>query len=78
VTLEITGAPAHHDSCAAIMGSQAMSVDSELWCIPQGLRIINASVIAALRSMNTNAPTIMIAEKGATMIKGAARQILAA
>ena len=54
-------------------------VDSELRVHGiDGLRVIDASVMPAVTSTNTNAPTIMIAEQGAAMIKGAARQKLAA
>ena len=60
-----------------MMGSHAMSVvDNELRVHGlQGLRVIDASVMPAVTSTNTNAPTIMIAEKGAAMIRGGARQI---
>jgi choline dehydrogenase len=67
-------------SCTCMMGSHAMAVvDDELRVHGlEGLRVIDASVMPAVTSTNTNAPTIMIAEKGAAIIKGAGRQRLAA
>ena len=63
-----------------MMGSHAMSVVDDQLRVHglDGLRVIDASIMPAVSSTNTNAPTIMIAEKGAAIIKGAPRQRLAA
>jgi choline dehydrogenase len=74
------GGTCYHASCTCMMGSHSMSVvDTELRVHGlDGLRVIDASVMPAVTSTNTNAPTIMIAEKAAVMIRNAARQKMAA
>ncbi len=74
------GNTVYHATCTCMMGRHAMCVvDDELRVYGiEGLRVIDASIMPAVSSTNTNAPTIMIAEKGAAMIKATARQQLAA
>jgi choline dehydrogenase-like flavoprotein len=60
-----------HPAGTAAMGSV---VDAELRVNGVGaLRVIDASVMPTITSGNTNAPTMMIAEKGAAMILAASR-----
>jgi choline dehydrogenase len=74
------GGTCYHASCTCMMVQHPMAVvDDELRVHGiDGLRVIDASMMPAVTSTNTNAPTIMIAEKGASMIRGAARQRMAA
>jgi choline dehydrogenase len=74
------GSTVYHASCSCMMGNHAMSVVDDQLRVHglEALRVIDASVMPAVSSTNTNAPTIMIAEKGAAMIRAAAREKLAA
>ena len=74
------GSTVYHASCSCKMGSDQLAVVDDQLKVHgiEGLRVIDASVMPAVTSTNTNAPTIMIAEKGAAMIKAAAKQAMAA
>lgn len=68
------GVTEYHHSCTCRMGGERdplAVVDSQLRVKGiKGLRVVDASVFHNITSGNTNAPTIMVAEKAADMIRG--------
>jgi choline dehydrogenase len=66
-----TGSTTFHQTSTCMMGTHEKAVvDAELRVHGiEGLRIVDASVIATVISGHTNAATIMIAEKAADLIR---------
>ncbi|SDL62664.1 choline dehydrogenase [Modicisalibacter muralis] len=67
-----TGQTSWHPIGSCRMGSDDQSVvDSELRVHSvEGLRVVDASIMPTMASSNTNAPAIMIGEKGADLVRG--------
>ncbi len=69
------GTTIFHPTCTCAMGAASdpnAVVDSELRVRGIGrLRVVDASIMPTITSGNTNAPTVMIAERGAQLIRAA-------
>jgi len=63
---------AYHPSCSCKMGEDEMAVvDSETRVHGiKGLRVVDSSIFPTIPNGNLNAPTIMVAERAADLIKG--------
>ncbi|MDO8298990.1 GMC family oxidoreductase [Lacisediminimonas sp.] len=65
------GGTVFHPSCTCRMGDGDAPLDPQLRVRGmRSLRVIDASAMPQVSSANTNAPTIMIAEKGAALLLG--------
>lgn len=63
---------AYHPSCSCKMGTDDLSVvdpETKVFGI-QGLRVVDSSIFPTIPNGNLNAPTIMLAERAADLIKG--------
>jgi choline dehydrogenase len=63
---------AYHPSCSCKMGNDEMSVvdpDTKVHGI-DGLRVVDSSIFPTIPNGNLNAPTIMVAERAADIIRG--------
>ncbi len=70
------GSTVYHATCTCKMGNDAMAVVDDHLRVRglDRLRVIDASIMPTITSTNTNAPTFMIAEKGAALVRADARR----